>query len=50
MLKRKRDAELGIGDFHLQNPRNEQLGGPKGLDDHGRSQARSDALRASTVR
>ena len=49
MLKRKRDAELGIGDFHLQNPRNEQLGGLSGLVDQGRGQARSGALRASTV-
>ena len=50
MLQRKRDSELGIGDFHLRNPTNEQLGGPRGLDDHGRGQARSGALRASTGR
>ena len=50
MLQRKRDAELGIADFRLRNPRNEQLGGPRGLDDHGRGQAGSGALRASTGR
>ena len=50
MLKRKRDPELGIGDFHLRNPRNEQLEGPRGLDDHGRGQARLGAVMASTGR
>ena len=50
MLKHIRDAELGIGDFRLRTPRNAQLGGPRGLDDHGRGQARSGALRAPTVR
>ena len=50
MLKRKRDSELGIGDFRLRNPTNEQLGAPRGQVDHGRGQARSGALRASTVR
>ena len=50
MLKRKRDAELEIGDFRLRNPRNKQLGGSRGLDDHGRGQARSGAPRASTGR
>ena len=50
MLQRKRDSELGIGDFRLRNPRKAQHGGPRGLDDHGRGQARSGALRASTLR
>ena len=31
MLQRKRDSELGIGDFRLRNPKNEQLSGPMGL-------------------
>ena len=50
MLQSFRDVELGIGDFRLRTPRNAQLGGPKGLDDQGRGQARSGALRAPTVR
>ena len=50
MLQRKRDSELGIGDFHLRNARNERLGGPRGPADHGRGQALSGALRALTVR
>ena len=50
MLQRFRDSELGIGDSCLRNPRDEQLGGPRGLDDHGGGQARSGAPRASTVR
>ena len=50
MLQRKSDSELGIFEFRLRTPRNEQLGGPSGLDDNGGSQARSGALRASTVR
>ena len=50
MLKRIRDEELGIGDFRLRNPRYEQLVGPRGLDDHGRGQARSGALRGLTDR
>ena len=50
MLKRIRDAELGIGDFRLRTPRNEQLGSPKGPEDHASGQARSGALRAPTVR
>ena len=48
MLKRKRDSELGIGDFRQRNPRNEQFGGLRCPDDHARGQARSGALRAST--
>ena len=50
MLQRKRGSELGIGEFRLRNPTNEQLGAPRGQVDHGRGQARSGALRASTVR
>ena len=50
MLKRKRDSELGIGDFRLRNPRNEQLSGPSGLVDHGRGKEFSGVLRASIVR
>ena len=50
MLQRIRDSELGIGDFRLRNPRNEQLGGPRDLDKPGRGQAGSGALRASTGR
>ena len=50
MLQRKRDSELGIGDFRLRNPRNEQLGRPRGLDDQRRGQARSGTLRSPTVR
>ena len=50
MLQRKRGSELGIGDFRLRTPRNEKLGGPRGLVDHGRGQARSSAPRAPTVR
>ena len=50
MLQRRRESELGICDFRLRNPRNEQLGRPRVLVDHGRDQARSGALRASTVR
>ena len=50
MLKSIRDSELGIGNFRLRTPRNEQLGGPSGLDNHGRGQACSGSLKASTVR
>ena len=50
MLKRKRDSELGIGDFRLRTPRNELLGAPKGPEDHASGQAGSGALRAPTVR
>ena len=50
MLQSFRDVELGIGNFRLRNPINEQLGGPRGLYDHSRGQARSRALRASTGR
>ena len=50
MLKRIRDAGQGFGDFHLQNPRDEKLVGPRDLDDRARGQARSGALRASTIR
>ena len=49
MLQRKRDSELGIGDFCLRNPRNKQLSAPRGQVDHGRGQAGSGDLRASTV-
>ena len=50
MLKRKKDSELGIGDFRLRTARNERLGGPRGPADHGRGQALSGALRALTGR
>ena len=50
MLKHIRDAELGIGNFRLRTPRNEQVGAPKGPEDHASVQARSGALRAPTVR
>ena len=49
MLQRKRDAELGICDFRPRNPRDEKCGGPRGLVDYARSQARSGTFRASTV-
>ena len=50
MLKRKKDSELGIGDFRLRTARNERLGGPRVPADHGRGQALSGALRALTGR
>ena len=50
MLKRKRDSELGIGDFRLRNPRYEKLVEPTILDGYARGQASSGALRASTIR
>ena len=50
MLKRIRDAELGIGDFRLRSTRNEQVCAPKGPEDHASGQARSGTLRAPTVR
>ena len=50
MLKHIKDEGQGFGDFHLQNPRDEKLVAPRGLDDHARGQARSGALRAPTVR
>ena len=50
MLKRIRDSDLEIGDFRLRTPRDEKLGAPRGLDDHGRGQALSGVLRAPTVR
>ena len=49
MLKHIKDAGQGFGDYHLQNPRDEKLVEPRGLDDHARGQARSGALRASTL-
>ena len=50
ILKRKKDSELGIIDFHVRNPRNAKFGGPRGLVDHARGQALSGTLRASTLR
>ena len=41
MHKHIRDSEQGIGDFCMQNPNNEKFVLPRGLDDHGRSQAHS---------
>ena len=50
MLKRIRNAELGIGDFRLRTPRDEKLGAPRGPEDHASGQARSGALMVPTVR
>ena len=50
MLQRKRDAELGIGDFRPRNPRDEKCGAPRGLVDYARGQALSGTLRAPTIR